>query len=66
LENIPTGDEFLQRLPASDLEFGKIREASSREGAVLRFVGIIDPQKGIIKAGLEKYVFWTLLWDRLI
>lgn len=54
LENIPTGDEFLRRLPASDIEFGKIREASNREGTVLRFVGVIDAQRGIVKAGLEK------------
>ena len=54
LENIPTGDEFLKRLPEYDTEFAKLREDASNEGNVLRFVGIVDVKKGVVKAGLEK------------
>ena len=54
LENIPTGDEFLRRLPEFDAEFAKLREEAIKEGKVLRFVGIVDVENGVVKAGLEK------------
>ncbi|KAF5371796.1 hypothetical protein D9758_003379 [Tetrapyrgos nigripes] len=55
LEGIPTGDEFLSRLPEFDADFDKMRKEASAEGKVLRFVGVVDPVKGEVKAGLEKY-----------
>ncbi|KIK02416.1 hypothetical protein K443DRAFT_96889 [Laccaria amethystina LaAM-08-1] len=55
LEGIPTGDEFLARLPAHDAQFAKLREDASKEGKVLRFVGVVDVQGGEVRAGLEKY-----------
>ncbi|KIY47479.1 hypothetical protein FISHEDRAFT_45274 [Fistulina hepatica ATCC 64428] len=55
LEGIPTGDEFIARLPEFDAEFAAMRTEASKEGKVLRFVGVIDPVKGEVKAGLERY-----------
>ncbi|KAF9450613.1 aspartate kinase homoserine dehydrogenase [Macrolepiota fuliginosa MF-IS2] len=55
LEGIPTGDIFLSRLPEFDSEFAKLRTEASTEGKVLRFVGVVDPVNGQVKAGLEKY-----------
>jgi homoserine dehydrogenase len=54
LEGLPTGDEFIARLPAHDAQFAKLREEASREGKVLRFVGVVDVQGGEVRAGLEK------------
>ena len=54
LEGIPTGDEFITRLPAHDAQFAKLREEASKEGKVLRFVGVVDVQAGEVRAGLEK------------
>jgi homoserine dehydrogenase len=56
LEGIPTGDEFISRLPEHDSEFSKLRTNASAEGQVLRFVGVVDAVNGQVKAGLEKYV----------
>ncbi|KAJ7214739.1 homoserine dehydrogenase-domain-containing protein [Mycena haematopus] len=55
LENIPTGDEFIARLPEFDDHFAKMRADASAEGKVLRFVGVVDVVNGKVKAGLEKY-----------
>ncbi|PPR07654.1 hypothetical protein CVT24_003832 [Panaeolus cyanescens] len=55
LEGIPTGDEFLNRLPEFDQEFAKLRTEASQENKVLRFVGVVDVENGQVKAGLEKY-----------
>ncbi|KAJ7728952.1 homoserine dehydrogenase-domain-containing protein [Mycena maculata] len=55
LEGIPTGDEFVARLPAFDAHFAAMRAAASAEGQVLRFVGVVDVQNGQVRAGLEKY-----------
>src|SRR5262249_10632133 len=55
LQNIPTGDEFIQRLPEFDVHFDKMRKDAAAEGSVLRFVGVVDVQTGEIKAALEKY-----------
>ena len=54
LEGIPTGDEFLKRLPEFDAEFDQMRKEASREGQVLRYVGVVDGVNGEVKAGLEK------------
>ncbi|KAG5638330.1 hypothetical protein H0H81_000573 [Sphagnurus paluster] len=55
LEGIPTGDQFIARLPEFDAQFAQLRTEASAEGQVLRFVGVVDVVGGIVKAGLEKY-----------
>ncbi|KAF9485105.1 aspartate kinase homoserine dehydrogenase [Pholiota conissans] len=55
LEGIPTGEEFLKRLPEFDAEFDKLRVEASKENKVLRFVGVVDVAGGQVRAGLEKY-----------
>ncbi|KAF9051826.1 aspartate kinase homoserine dehydrogenase [Panaeolus papilionaceus] len=55
LEGIPTGDEFISRLPEFDEQFAKLRTDASQENKVLRFVGVVDVENGRVKAGLEKY-----------
>jgi len=55
LEGIPSGDDFMDRLPAFDAHFHGMREEAAREGMVLRFVGVVDVESGNIKASLEKY-----------
>ncbi|KAJ7037982.1 homoserine dehydrogenase-domain-containing protein [Mycena alexandri] len=55
LENIPTGDEFIARLPEFDAHFAEMRAAASAAGQVLRFVGVVDVVNGRVRAGLEKY-----------
>ncbi|KAF9457756.1 homoserine dehydrogenase-domain-containing protein [Collybia nuda] len=55
LEGIPTGDEFISRLPEFDPHFDQMRAEASAEGKVLRFVGVVDVAGGQVKAGLEKY-----------
>lgn len=56
LEGIPTGDEFISRLPEFDDHFAAIRTEASAEGKVLRFVGVVDVVGGQVRAGLEKCV----------
>ncbi|KAF9031714.1 hypothetical protein BDZ89DRAFT_1063861 [Hymenopellis radicata] len=55
LEGIPTGDEFIARLPEFDAEFDKMRKDAAKAEQVLRFVGVVDPVNGQVKAGLERY-----------
>ncbi|KAJ7064946.1 homoserine dehydrogenase-domain-containing protein [Mycena amicta] len=55
LENIPTGDEFIARLPEFDAQFDQMRAEASKDGQVLRFVGVVDPVNGVVRAGLERY-----------
>ncbi len=54
LENIPTGDEFISRLPEFDAEFANLNADASAESKVLRFVGVVDVVNGQVRAGLEK------------
>lgn len=54
LDEIETGDEFIQRLPEFDNEFDELRSSAFKENQVLRFVGVIDVASGLIKADLEK------------
>ena len=54
LESVTSGSEFVDRLPEFDAEFEKLKDEARQEGAVLRFVGVIDVEKGIVKADLEK------------
>ncbi|KAF9530196.1 homoserine dehydrogenase-domain-containing protein [Crepidotus variabilis] len=55
LESTSSGDEFIQKLPEHDAHFSATREAAAKENSVLRYVGVIDTQQGVVKAGLEKY-----------
>lgn len=55
LESVNDGDTFMQRLPAFDTNIAKLREEAAVEGCVLRYVGIIDAENKVVKAGLEKY-----------
>lgn len=57
LEGCKTGDEFLERLVAHDAHYNKLREEAAQEGMVLRYVGVIDVEKRVVKASLEKSVF---------
>ncbi|KAG8942491.1 hypothetical protein FRC03_003161 [Tulasnella sp. 419] len=50
-----TGDEFVQRLPEFDAQFDNLKTSAEKDGQVLRYVGVIDVAKGVIKAALEKY-----------
>jgi homoserine dehydrogenase len=49
-----TGDDFVQRLPNHDAQYEKLKKEAEAEGKVLRYVGVIDVEKGEIKAALEK------------
>nr|GAT52581.1 predicted protein [Mycena chlorophos] len=55
LEGIPTGDEFIARLPEFDAQFDQMRAEASKDGQVLRFVGVVDAVGGQVRAGLECY-----------
>ncbi|EPQ52300.1 hypothetical protein GLOTRDRAFT_117701 [Gloeophyllum trabeum ATCC 11539] len=55
LESTASGDEFIEKLPAFDETFDKMRQEAHQEGNVLRFVGVVDVSSGTIKADLEKY-----------
>ena len=57
LESITDGTEFVNRLPEFDAEFDKLREEAAKEGAVLRFVGVVDVEKNLVSADLVKCVF---------
>jgi homoserine dehydrogenase len=56
LQNIPSGDEFVKRLPEFDAHFDDLKKKALDEGNVLRYVGVIDVKKGEIKAELQKSV----------
>ena len=63
LASVSSGSDFVDRLPEFDAEFEKLKSQAREEGSVLRFVGVVDVEKGLVKADLEKYVvrFKTLL-----
>lgn len=54
LADCPSGDEFVERLPGHDAEFDQLRSEAEKEGKVLRYVGVIDRESGVVKCGLEK------------
>lgn len=56
LADCKTGDEFVRRLPDHDAEFEQLRADAEKEGKVLRYVGVIDREAGVVKCGLEKCV----------
>ncbi|KAI5122110.1 hypothetical protein M0805_002232 [Coniferiporia weirii] len=55
LSGLATGDEFMARLPEFDAEFDVLRAKAQKEGKVLRYVGVVDVEKRVIKASLEEY-----------
>ncbi|KAF8888547.1 aspartate kinase homoserine dehydrogenase [Infundibulicybe gibba] len=55
LVGIPTGDAFMERLPEFDAHFAQMREKASKDGKVIRFVGVVDVAAGAVTAGLESY-----------
>ena len=61
IDGLATGSEFMSRLPEFDTEFDTLRAEAQKEGKVLRYVGVIDVEKGVIKASLEKFVFFLVL-----
>lgn len=48
-------DTYVKRLPEFDAEFDAMRAKAQAENKVLRYVGVIDVEKKLIKAGLEAY-----------
>lgn len=54
LESVTSGDEYVQKLPDFDGDFDALNKAARDEGCVLRYVGVIDVEKGEIKASLER------------
>lgn len=48
-------DVYVQRLPEFDAEFDEMRAKAQAKHCVLRYVGLIDVEKKVIKAGLEEY-----------
>jgi homoserine dehydrogenase len=57
LANIATGAEFVERLPAFDAHYEKMRKEAEDAGQVLRYVGVIDAKNEKVKCGLERYAF---------
>ncbi|KAJ3296954.1 hypothetical protein HK104_000999 [Borealophlyctis nickersoniae] len=54
LRSFASADEFMSKLPGFDAHFSELNEAAKREGAVLRYVGVVDP-KGNSSVKLIKY-----------
>jgi homoserine dehydrogenase len=55
LESCQSGDEFMTRLPEFDGQMDELKEAATKEGKVVRFVGSIDVPSKTVKVGLEKF-----------
>ena len=55
LANESNADVYVQRLPEFDAEFDEMRAQAQAKNCVLRYVGLIDVEKKVIKAGLEAY-----------
>lgn len=55
LANESNADTYVQRLPEFDAQFDEMRAKAEKDKCVLRYVGLIDVEKKIIKAGLEPY-----------
>ncbi|CAL1699173.1 unnamed protein product [Somion occarium] len=50
-----SADDFVSRLAEYDVEFDQKRSDALKEGALLRYVGVVDVEEGIVKADLQKY-----------
>ena len=55
LENVSSGEEFLNRLGEFDGRMDEIRAEAVSEGKVVRFAGSIDIHSQTLKVGLEKF-----------
>ncbi|KAJ3547499.1 hypothetical protein NM208_g1476 [Fusarium decemcellulare] len=55
LEDIKSGDEFLQRLPEFDSQMEEHKMAAEKEGRVVRFIGYVDMAAKQAKVGLEAF-----------
>ncbi|KAL8286761.1 hypothetical protein RQP46_004289 [Phenoliferia psychrophenolica] len=55
LNSITDGDEFVSRLADHDAEFDKLREEAEAANEVIRYVGRIEKDTGVIKCGLQRY-----------
>jgi homoserine dehydrogenase len=55
LENVSSGDEFLERLPEFDEQMEERKAAAFKEGKVVRFVGSIDIASKQVRVGLENF-----------
>ena len=53
LEDVKSGDEFVERLPEFDDEMDKLREEAQAQGKVVRYIGSIDVAKKEVKVGLR-------------
>ena len=54
LRDIKDGQEYVEKLPEFDADFDKLNKEAQEAGCVLRYVGVIDVEKQIIKASLER------------
>lgn len=54
LANIKNGQEYVDKLPEFDDAFDQLNQEAKKARNVLRYVGVIDVQKGVIKASLEQ------------
>ncbi|WFD44151.1 homoserine dehydrogenase [Malassezia psittaci] len=48
-------DTYVKRLPEFDAEFDEMRAKAQANNSVLRYVGLIDVEKKVIRAGLQSY-----------
>lgn len=55
LRDVTDAETYVRRLPEFDAEFDELRAKAQANNAVLRYVGVIDVEKRIIRAGLEAY-----------
>ncbi|KAB8338708.1 hypothetical protein FH972_021653 [Carpinus fangiana] len=55
LENVKTGEEFVDGLPQFDAQIEAVKQEAAKEGKVLRYVGTVDVTKGECEVGLRKF-----------
>ncbi|GMM54669.1 homoserine dehydrogenase [Maudiozyma humilis] len=55
LETVETAAEFLEKLPAYDVDLTKLKEEAAKEQKVLRFIGKVDVKTNKVSVGIEKY-----------
>ena len=55
LSDVPSSEEFLNRLSEFDERMDEIRDAAVAEEKVVRFVGSVDVKGQALKVGLEKF-----------
>ncbi|SCU83536.1 LAMI_0C03598g1_1 [Lachancea mirantina] len=55
LESVPTGEEFMSKLPDYDSSFEQLKKEAADEGKVLRYVGKVDFPNKSVTVGFQKY-----------